>query len=108
MLDSSQVKIKKYVNLSINCASSQLFLVNDLIDSSQLEIGKLNILNFEKIDTQSIISPVLQLLKFHAKKNGVCISCTSAISRRLKFLSVATYTKKLRFRLIDTVSSRLS
>ena len=71
MLDSSQVKIKKYINLSINSASSLLFLVNDLLDSSQIENGKLNNLNFEKIDIQSLISPVMQLLKFPAKKKGV-------------------------------------
>jgi signal transduction histidine kinase len=90
MLDSSQVKIRKYVNLSIDTASSLLFLVNDLLDTSQITNGKLNSLNFETINVQSLINPVLQMLKFPAKKKGVLLTCDYGLYKKTE-VSVDRY-----------------
>jgi signal transduction histidine kinase/CheY-like chemotaxis protein len=68
---NSSEKVAKYINLAIDSANSLLFLVNDILDSSQISKGKLLSLNIERTTVCPLIERIINLLNFSANKKGV-------------------------------------
>jgi len=61
----------KYLRIARNCTSLMLFLVNDILDFSQLEAKKL-VLNIEDgISPEKVLSECIELLSFKAESKGL-------------------------------------
>eukprot|EP00347_Sterkiella_histriomuscorum_P020188 403338764 len=63
----------KFYHTAKNCSNLMLYLVNDILDYSQLETKEL-LLNYEAIDIQSILEECTSVLKFRAELKDLDLS----------------------------------
>ena len=98
-LNSEQIQFLEYIRMS---AESLLLLINDLLDSSKIEAGKLNI---EKIsfDLSSALQAVLMTLQPKAKEKG--IKMEYSIPNELKGTHIVTDPYRLKQILINLLGN---
>jgi len=65
--DEKDIKNLKIIN---NCGNDLLFLINDILDLSKLEAGKMK-LNYELIDIESFIQKINDMFYPQAKEKGI-------------------------------------
>ncbi len=65
--DEKDIKNLKIIN---NCGNDLLFLINDILDLSKLEAGKMK-LNYELIDIESFIQKINDMFHPQAKEKGI-------------------------------------
>ncbi len=76
--DEKDTKNLKIIN---NCGNDLLFLINDILDLSKLEAGKMK-LNYELIDIESFIQKINDMFYPQAKEKGIKLS--TKIDKSLK------------------------
>ncbi|WP_421716329.1 sensor histidine kinase [Arcobacter arenosus] len=76
--DEKDIKNLKIIN---NCGNDLLFLINDILDLSKLEAGKMK-LNYELIDMESFIQKINDMFYPQAKEKGIRL--TTKIDESLK------------------------
>jgi CheY-like chemotaxis protein len=76
-----------------------LHLINDLLDSSQITVGKLR-LNKDSINLLNLIQSVIDLLNFQAKKKGVDLIMKNKTMRIITLKSDETRLKQILINLV--------
>ena len=63
----------KFYNIAKNCSNLMLYLVNDILDFSQLESKKF-LLNMQEVSLENILEEVICVLQFKAEEKGIELS----------------------------------
>jgi CheY-like chemotaxis protein len=87
------------MDLARDSTEHLLLLINDLLDSSQINSGKLR-LNCDLLNLLEVVQSVINLLSFQAKKKGVVISLKNTIVRAIYIKSDEMRLKQILTNLI--------
>ncbi|CDW78214.1 multi-sensor hybrid histidine kinase [Stylonychia lemnae] len=91
----------KYYNIAKNCSNLMLYLVNDILDFSQLESKKF-LLNLQDVFIQNTLDECISVLSFKAEEKGIDLNYE--IDRRLP-LYILVDQNRLRQILINLLSN---
>lgn len=64
----------KFYKIAKNCSSLMMFLVNDMLDFSQLEAKKLVLNIMDGVSISQLIKESIELLSFKAENKGIILS----------------------------------
>lgn len=105
VLDQIKDKIlESEVHLALNCSNLLLFMINDILDYSQLNKGQLSI-RLIKTSIQNIVEEISSLIKFQAKKKGLKFSIN--ITKNLIHFNLITDPRRLQQILLNLLSNAL-
>lgn len=63
-------KLIKYASIARNSARTLLFMVNDILDTSQIQKGELS-LSFDNVNIHEFMNDILPLFQYQIKKRGL-------------------------------------
>lgn len=96
--------LKTEIELALKCSNLLLFMINDILDYSQLNKGKLSIC-LTKTSLKNVVEEVNSLIKFQAKKKGLKFNMN--MSKSLINIKILTDSRRLQQILLNLLSNAL-
>lgn len=96
--------LRSELKIAMKCSNLLLFMINDILDYSQINKGKLG-LSIIKTNVSAIVEEVYNMVKFQAKKKG--LQFQMSISDRLKNFNFNTDPRRLQQILLNLLSNAI-
>lgn len=96
--------LKIDLNIALKSSKLLLFMVNDILDYSQIKKGKLRLV-FSKNNLHYIVDEVFNIVKFQAEKKGLRMLCN--FPEQLRNITVHTDPRRLQQILLNLLSNAI-
>ena len=96
--------LKTDLNIALKTSKLLLFMINDILDYSQINKGKLGLV-FCKTNLHSIVDEVFNIVKFQAEKKGLRLLCN--FPEKMRNIALYTDPRRLQQILLNLLSNAI-